>query len=71
MFFTLNIFIFFSNKVVFNENNMEQVVYTYGPKEYNRANADIDPIASSAEWELEKRVDNMDIFSVDLQKGIN
>ena len=46
------------------------MIHTYGPSEYDRANADIDPISSSAEWELEKRVDNMDIFSVDLHKGI-
>ena len=45
-------------------------MYTYGPIEYDRANADIDPLTSSAEWELEKRVDSMDIFSVDLHKGM-
>ena len=50
---------------------MQEVVYTYGPIEYDRANADIDPLTSSAEWELEKRVDSMDIFSVDLHKGKN
>lgn len=55
-------------RVNFRKEKLHDVLFTYGPSEYDRANADIDPIASSAEWELEKRVDNMDIFSVDLQK---
>ncbi|XP_066911682.1 putative leucine-rich repeat-containing protein DDB_G0290503 isoform X2 [Clytia hemisphaerica] len=55
-------------KVGFRDGDIQEVVYTYGPIEYDRANADIDPLTSSAEWELEKRVDSMDIFSVDLHK---
>ncbi|XP_028393127.1 neurabin-1-like [Dendronephthya gigantea] len=54
--------------VRFTQSN-HTVHETYHPLDYERGNDDIDPVSSSAEWELEKRVEKMDVFSVDLDKG--
>lgn len=48
-----------------------QVFATYPNEDYDRRNEDVDPMAASAEYELEKRVERLDLFPVELEKGQN
>ena len=42
---------------------------TYSVDDYDRRNEELDPVAASAEYELEKRVERMQTFQVDMMKG--
>ncbi|XP_061110228.1 neurabin-1 isoform X2 [Conger conger] len=56
-----------SRKIRFSTAPMT-VFNTYSNEDYDRRNGEVDPVASSAEYELEKRVEKLELFPVELEK---
>ncbi|KAI7798753.1 putative neurabin-1, partial [Triplophysa rosa] len=51
-----------------DEDDKREVFKTYCNEDYDRRNEEVDPVASSAEYELEKRVEKLELLPVELEK---
>ncbi|XP_030056539.1 neurabin-1 [Microcaecilia unicolor] len=54
-------------KIKFSSSPIK-VFNTYSNEDYDRRNDEVDPVAASAEYELEKRVEKLDLFPTELEK---
>ncbi|XP_025020468.1 neurabin-1 isoform X1 [Python bivittatus] len=57
-----------ANRKIKFSNAPIKVFNTYSNEDYDRRNDEVDPVAASAEYELEKRVEKLELFPVDLEK---
>jgi len=55
-------------RVIFSKEPMN-VCLTYTSKQYDRYNDEADPVVATAEYELEKRLEKLIIFDVEIEKG--